>query len=320
MRKIAVRRVQIFAVIIAAASGGVAILGVNAWLDEQIRYAKAMMVQQPEKQIELTTVVVAKEELTFGAELKREKLTEVEWPATSVPVGSFQKLDDIFKEREARVVLESMRGNEPVLRGKISGPGQRATLSNMLAKGMKAVSIRVNDVMGVSGFVLPGDRVDVLLTRDNVKSGASSDKSDGGSAKGSTFTDLLLENMRVLAVDQISDPKQTEPKLGRTVTVEATMEQAQKITLASTVGTLSLVLRESGSIALVAEPKRIALNDLDGDSGDKTEGSRFVPTNAVAPKPAPVKKKVSDAVTVKVVRAAESSEYSVKRLGSVLGQ
>lgn len=320
MRKIAVRRVQIVAVLIAAASGGVAILGVNAWLDEQISYAKAMMVQQPEKQIELTTVVVAKEELAFGAELKREKLTEVEWPATAVPDGSFQKLDDIFKEREARVVLETMRGNEPVLRGKISGPGQRASLSNMLAKGMKAVSIRVNDVIGVSGFVLPGDRVDVLLTRDESKQSSSDNKAGGGQSKNVAFTDLLLENMRVLAIDQVSDPKQVEPKLGRTVTVEATMEQAQKITLAATVGTLSLVLRESGSIVLNSEPKRVAVADLDGDSGDKTEVSRFVPTNAVAPTPAPAKKKVSDAVTVKVVRAAESSEYSVKRLSSAPGQ
>ena len=93
-----------------------------------------------------------------------------------------------------------------MLSSKITGPGQRATLSAMLSDGMKAVTIRVNDVEGVAGFVLPGERVDVVLTRTGEKNNA--------------VNDVVLQNVRVLAVDQLADQRADKPAVVQAVTLE----------------------------------------------------------------------------------------------------
>ena len=130
-------------------------------------------------------------------------------------------------------MLTAIEANEPILSSKITGPGQRATLSAMIADGMRAVTIRVNDVEGVAGFVLPGDRVDVALTRQGDKS-------------ASTSTDVVLQNVKVLAIDQIADERADKPSIARAVTLEVDTNSAQKLALASPVGTLSLMLRKAG--------------------------------------------------------------------------
>ncbi len=119
-------------------------------------------------------------------------LQEVPWPAEAVPSGAFAKINDILSGGR-RVVLAAIEANEPVLALKITGAGQRATLSALVKPGMKAVTIRVNDVEGVGGFVLPGDHVDVVLTRQI--------------EKGSATTEVVLQNTRVLAVDQSADER-----------------------------------------------------------------------------------------------------------------
>ena len=111
------------------------------------------------------------------------------WPQDALPAGAFGKIADLTAAK--RVVLMPIDVNEAVLAAKITGPGQRATLSAVLADGMKAVTVRVNDVEGVAGFVLPGDHVDVLLTRPGRKNMA--------------ITDVVIENARVLAIDQLAD-------------------------------------------------------------------------------------------------------------------
>ena len=135
----------------------------------------------------MQTIVVAKQPLRFGTELTAAVLKEVPWPEASMPTGAFHKISDVLHGGR-RVVLTAIEPNEPVLSLKITGPGQRATLSALVKPGMKAVTIRVNDVEGVGGFVLPGDRVDVVLTRQI--------------DKGSASTEVVLQNARVLAVDQ----------------------------------------------------------------------------------------------------------------------
>ncbi|WP_245487502.1 Flp pilus assembly protein CpaB, partial [Mesorhizobium sp. M7A.F.Ca.US.006.04.2.1] len=112
-----------------------------------------------------STVVVAAMPLKFGDTLSADKLREVAWPAGSIPTGAFKTTKEALAGEGIRQALQTISANEPVLASKITGPGQRATLSAVLGEGMKAVSIRVNDVLGVAGFVFPGDRVDVLLTR-----------------------------------------------------------------------------------------------------------------------------------------------------------
>ncbi|TIT57832.1 MAG: Flp pilus assembly protein CpaB, partial [Mesorhizobium sp.] len=138
------------------------------------------------------TVVVAAVALKFGDTLTAEKLREIAWPAGAVPAGAFKTTKEILAGEGSKQALQAIGANEPVLATKITGPGQRATLSAVLGEGMKAVSIRVNDVLGVAGFVFPGDRVDILLTRTV--------RADGGADK--SFVDVLLQSIKVLAIDQ----------------------------------------------------------------------------------------------------------------------
>jgi pilus assembly protein CpaB len=127
-------------------------------------------------------------------------------------------------------VLTAIEANEPILASKITGSGQRATLSAMLQDGMKAVTVRVNDVVGVAGFVLPRDRVDVVLTRQQ-------DRMVAAAA-------VVLQNVRVLAIDQTADERAEKPSIAKAVTLEVEVTAAQKLALASTVG--SLALRKAG--------------------------------------------------------------------------
>lgn len=304
------RREVLLALGLAGISGIFAASGIHRWISsEQAR----ILGQKPETapQVEMTSVVVAKDDLGFGVAINRDKLEETQWPKKNVPKGSFKTIQEFLAQQETRVVLEPIQASEPILKGKVTGPGQRSGLATMLEHGKKAVSIRINDVVGVGGLVLPGDRVDIFVTDEG-----KADKNKEGS-DAQAYTDLLLQNVRVLAVDQILDPKRTEPILGRTVTVEASLAEAQKITLASTIGSLTLVLRES-SVAEVPEiANRLTVADLTGNSGDNLPAATLEPTNAVAPGPAPVAPVVSeerkDLAKVNVVRATAPTEYSVPK-------
>lgn len=127
-------------------------------------------------------------------------------------------------------------------------PPVRASLSSMIGGERRAITIRVNDVLGVGGFVLPGDRVDVLLTRS--------------AANEIPATDILLQNVKVLGIDQEASDKKEAPMVARAVTLEVSAEEAQRITLGTQVGTLSLALRNLADTAESARPRTIGLNDL----------------------------------------------------------
>ena len=162
-------------------------------------------------------------------------------------------------------MLSAIETNEPILKWKITGPGQRASLSAIIDNGMKAVTIRVNDVFGVAGFVLPGDRVDVLLTR-----------SESGNDK-KQFTDVLLQNVRVLGIDQLADDRTEKTAVAKAVTLEVATQDAQKLVLAGTVGSLSLTLRPAGSTTMV-RAQRIGADEL-GGPGAGTRCLRRRPSN-----------------------------------------
>ena len=110
------------------------------------------------------TIVVATAPLGFGTALTRDNVAEIPWGASRLPEGAYGTRDELFKDGR-RVVLSPMQRTEPILKNKITGPGQRASLSALLEEGKRAVTVRVDDVRGVAGFVLPGDRVDVVLLR-----------------------------------------------------------------------------------------------------------------------------------------------------------
>ena len=213
--------------------------------------------------------MVAAQRLPFGIELGREHLREIPWPAEALPQGSFATINEILSGGK-RVVLAPVEANEPVLAIKITGPGQRATLSAIVGDGMKAVSVRVNDVEGVGGFVLPGDRVDVVLTRQL--------------EKGNATTEVVLQNARVLAVDQSADDRASKASVAKAVTLEVDTVGAQKIWLAASVGSLSLLLRKAGEVN--SEPtRRVTLDDLSKpDRGDASRTANNTASTSISVK------------------------------------
>lgn len=259
---------------VAAVFGVLSVFMAQSWLNRQAD-ANRRSLADNSKPVSTRTVVVAKSPLRFGNQVTPQVLREVAWPNDAVPANSFTSIADLTKG-DKRVVLASMEPNEPIVANKITGPGQKATLSALLVDGMKAVTIRVNDVGGVAGFVLPGDRVDILLTRHEKDSGAS---------------DVVLQNVKVLGIDQMADERAEKPVVGKAVTLEVDTVSAQKLALAEAAGDLSLVLRKAGDVAAETS-RRITITDIgSGSNGTTTaRGSH---------------------VTISVIRAVKKDEYSV---------
>ena len=227
--------------------GLLAVFVAQSWLNSQNEARmRSLEANNKKNPVNVSTIVVAAKPLRYGNELAAAQLREVVWPQGALPAGAFAKVADVLKDGK-RVVLSAIEPNEPLLSVKITGAGQRATLSALVRDGMKAVTIRVNDVEGVGGFVLPGDRVDVVLTRQVDKTSASND--------------VVLQNARVLAIDQVADERADKPTVAKAVTLEVDMTGAQKLSLASSVGTLSLMLRKAGEVS-AASGRRITLDDL----------------------------------------------------------
>ncbi|PDT50295.1 Flp pilus assembly protein CpaB [Sinorhizobium fredii] len=227
-----------------------AVFGTRTYLAEQhARLAAANSKKAPEK-----TLVVAAKPMRFGDRVYGDNLKTIPWPTGEQPQGSFQTIEAVIGDKdEPRYAMEAIDPGEPVLSSKITGTGERATLSAALDQGMKAVSIRVNDVLGVAGFVRPADRVDVLLTRV-VRRQNGSDQ---------TYVDVLLQGVKVLAVDQTADERKDEPSIVKTVTFEVTTDEAQRLTLGASIGTLSLTLRNIAS-SNVEQTRPITVADLGG--------------------------------------------------------
>ncbi|TIW41372.1 MAG: Flp pilus assembly protein CpaB, partial [Mesorhizobium sp.] len=137
-------------IVLAGVFGVLAVVLANVWLASQ----RSAMAEA--NGIQRDTVVVAAVALKFGDTLSADKLREIAWPAGAIPAGAFKTTKEALAGEGTKQALQAISANEPVLATKITGPGQRATLSAVLGEGMKAVSIRVNDVLGVAGFVFPG--------------------------------------------------------------------------------------------------------------------------------------------------------------------
>jgi pilus assembly protein CpaB len=254
-------------------------------------------------QAPVVKVVAAAAALKFGDRLAPENLRLIDWPAGSVPEGTFKSVDELTSG-QPRVVLQSIQPNELVLASKITGPGQRASLSTVITSGMRAMTIRVNDVLGVAGFVLPGDRVDIMLTREVVQ--------------GQPFTDVLLQNVKVLGIDQKSDQQKSDPDVVKAVTIEVTTEQAQKVVLADTVGKLSLALRDVSNVELTPV-KPVSIKDLGvaeaiGTVDPKPEDKKVEkPVVKIVRKP-----KGSDLPSIGITRGTARQEYKVNSEGAVI--
>lgn len=261
---------------VAAVFGVLSMFMAQSWLTRQTD-ARMKSLQAQTTTVSTRTVVVAKSPLRFGSPLTSQVLREVQWPGEAIPENAFSTIADLTKG-DKRVVLASMETNEPIVSTKITGPGQKATLSALIEEGMKAVTVRVNDVDGVAGFILPGDRVDVLMTRNADNSGT---------------TDVVLQNIKVLGIDQLADARAEKPTVAKAVTLEVDTISAQKLALASSAGNLSLLLRRAGDVAEEAS-RRISITDI---------GTRGAGQAAATAR--------GSFTTIRVMRAEKNTDYSV---------
>ena len=181
------------------------------------------------------TVFVASEGLKYGQQLTEEMVRTVNWPEDAIPEGAFYELTDLFPENtdEMRVVLRPMEKNEAILAVKVTEPGEDAGLTSRLEKGQRAFTISVDVSSGVSGFLRPGDRVDVYWT--------GRIQLDGGVNNGEV-TKLIEAGVKLIAVDQTSGRNQSEATIARTVTVSVSPQQVAALAQAQSTGRLSLSL------------------------------------------------------------------------------
>jgi pilus assembly protein CpaB len=258
-----------------------------------------------------TPVVVASVPLDYGAELTREKLRVVNYPNTSIPADSFHSLNQILPPGQKRVVLTAIQPNEAILAPKISMPGQGASIAALLPAGMRATSVRINDVSGVAGFIQPNDSVDVLITRSVA-------------GRDTQVTDVLLQNVRVLAIGQDAKGADGKPQLAKTATLLVDQVGAQKLALAQQAGDISLVLRKPGEQDNPVV-ETVSMNDL---RYSMYGGVHYPPQAAVgslapAPAPKPVVRRVVRApaprvakpqpsgTNVEIYRGLKSDSYTV---------
>jgi pilus assembly protein CpaB len=279
-----VRSSTIIMIAVAAVFGLLAVFVAQSWLNSQAEARLKSLEAQKTKPSATQTLVVASKQLRFGNELSPSVLREMAWPADALPQGAFRSIQDMLAQGK-RVVLTAIEANEPVLASKITGQGQRATLSAMISDGHKAM-IRVNDVDGVAGFVLPGDRVDVMLSRQI--------------DKGAAINDVVLKNTKVLAIDQLADERTDKPSVAKAVTLEVDIGGAQKLALAAQIGTLALALRKAGDSEPTAS-RPITLSDLmtPKTSSDPDDHGKFA--------------------TISITRAMNRTIYSVPKDGGAAG-
>ena len=226
-------------------------------------------VQQQQKQIaeanRMVRIVVASQELAFGTQLSSQNVRLVNWPANSQPDGAFTSLEEATK---SRVALRPIVAGEPVLASKVSGANGRATLSANLPVGQLAFAVPISETTSAGGFIRPGDVVDVLVTR----------KIPGeGSTDLDKMTDVVLESIPVLGIDQVSDQNKTDPTIAKSATLQVDTFGAQKLALAQQLGVLTLALRN------VADPTTGARSTVTGR--DITASRLFIGERRQGPSP-----------------------------------
>lgn len=285
-------RIRIFVVLALAltAGGGLAYATYN------------YMQNMPVKTVSIPTapVVVAGADLELGAELDKDDIRIVQWPANSVPKGAFGNPNDVIGRGLIMPVIE----NEPILPMKLASKEAGSGLPPMIPAGLRAVSVRVNEVIGVAGYVLPGTRVDVLATANPTEE------------RGDTTSKVVLTNVQVLAagtkIDQTADREKPQPVT--VVTLLVTPEEAERLTLASTEGKIQLALRNPLDQSAPATPgvkPAVLLGTAPKTSAVRMAISRRPPAStqaqttvqAAAPEPAP---------TVEIIRGDKRAQEVVR--------
>lgn len=241
-------------------------------------------------------VLVAAANLPAGRLLQKGDLGWQKWPLADIPAdfirkASGQEMDDLMGD----VVRSGFRVGEPIARNRVIKKGERGFLAAVLTPGMRAVSIKVSPTAGVSGFVFPGDRVDLVLTHKLVDAESGRDTNRAA--------ETVLTNVRVLGIDQRIDDQQNAPTVAKTITVEVSPKQAERVAVAREMGELTVALRSIGDPAVAAaeaEPAPALPEDggtYTWDSDVSKVLSRGGPSNPGA--------------TIKVVRGSETTSVSL---------
>ncbi len=200
------------------------------------------------RMVETVEVYVSTRSVKYGERLRLEDVRVVRWPVDALPEGVFNEEAQLFPQGTdvLRTVIRAMEKSEAILAIKVTGPGEDAGVSSRLSRGMRAFALKVDVSSGVSGFLRPGDRVDVYWT------GQRYSASDDG--RGSDITQLIQTSIKLLAIDQFADEDRNKATIARTVTVEATPLQVASLAQAQATGKLSLALvgaEDNDSIAAV---------------------------------------------------------------------
>lgn len=211
---------------------GFAVMMVKDFLAQQAVVAE---VQAAPQTVPTKMVYVARSSLKYGDELTTADVRQVEWPEAALPSGVFTEASALFPENDPRprYVLRAMEPNEAIMDIKVTAPGEDAGLTSRLTKGMRAFAIKVDVASGVSGFLRPGDRVDVYWTG----------RVDGfDRASSGEVTKLIETGIPLIAVDQMANGDHSEAMIARTVTVAINPQQVASLAQAQTTGRLSLSL------------------------------------------------------------------------------
>ena len=185
------------------------------------------------------TVYVAQGPLKYGQKLTKEDVRAVAWPENAIPEGAFLDMENLFPENtpDLRVVLRQIEKDEAIMALKVTEPGEDTGLTSRLARGTRAFTIKVDVSSGVSGFLRPGDRVDVYWT-GRVNIGRDSDNGD--------VTKLIEAGVQLIAIDQSAGGELNETTIARTVTVAISPQQVASLAQAQSTGNLSLSLVGAG--------------------------------------------------------------------------
>jgi len=247
----------------------VTVLGMSVMLAlvvSGIFYQITVRANSPRRQrSDMKDLVVANADLPLGASIKPSDLHVVKWPAENYPKGGFGKIEDVVD----RAVVSNVLAEEPLVAGRLSEKNAGVGLSSVIPPGMRAVSVRVNDVIGVAGFVIPGTRVDVLVTGQPPQSEAAG-----------RMTTTVLQNILVISAGtKIQPDARGQPENVPVVTLLVTPEQAEILTLASREGQIQLVLRNP-------------TDDKMQKAGGVRVAALYTGGIPVLPKPAPVARPV----------------------------
>lgn len=281
----------VFVLVLLAGVGlaGFAVMMAKQQFDAyQMQLAQAQSSQQ--ESVPTVEVFVANKTLQQGDALTPDDLRAVDWPINAIPEGTFAALTDIFPENSnsPRYILRIVEKDEAIMASKLSLPGEDAGLNSRIERGMRAFAIKVDVASGVSGFLRPGDRVDVYWT-GRVSGNFDNDLSGD-------ITKLIEANVRLIAVDQSSNDMSSEAAIARTVTVSVRPDQVAALAQAQSTGrlALSLVGTKDDTIAEAIEVDQRSLLGL-----------------VSAPVAAPVQIEREEVCTTRVRRGAEVVELSI---------